>query len=113
MGRADVTPGDKEAPSSPPTSFYGASLTDTERGQLPAAYEMEGLAHEIAILRVKLNTALGEHPLNLKLISAGVEMLVKAVATEHRLSPRARKDLADNFAAVLNSFGDQILPADR
>ena len=39
--------------------------------------------------------------------------LVRAVAAQYRLSPRAKKDLADNFAAVFNSLGDHILPADR
>ena len=41
-----------------------------------------------------------------------IALLVRAVATQYRLSPRARKDLADRMAAVLNSVGDQILPAD-
>lgn len=113
MGRADVTPGDDDAAAPPPTSFYGASLTEKERSQLPAAYEMEGLAHEIAILRVKLNTTLGEHPANLRLVAAGVEMLVKALAAQYRLSPKSKKDLGERIAAVLNSFGDQWLPADR
>ncbi len=38
---------------------------------------------------------------------------MRAVATQYRLSPKARKDLAERMAAVLNSVGDQILPADR
>jgi hypothetical protein len=41
----------------------------------------------------------------------GIALLVRAVATQYRLSPKARKDLADRMAAVLNSIGDQILPA--
>lgn len=113
MKREDVTPGDNEASPPSPGHFYGGSLTETERSQLPAAYEMEGLAHEIAILRVKLSTALNEHSGDLKLIAAGVAMLVKAVAVQYRLSPKSKKDLAERMAAVLNSFGDQFLPADR
>jgi hypothetical protein len=46
-------------------------------------------------------------------VSRGVETLLKAVSAQYRLSPRSRDDLAGNLAAVLNSFGDQILPADR
>ncbi len=113
MKHADDTPADSEATPSSPGHFYGASLTEKERAQLPAAYEIEGLAHEIATLRVKLNTAIDEHPTDLKLISAGVDMLVKAVATQYRLSPKSKKDLAERMAAVLNSFGDHILPPDR
>jgi hypothetical protein len=40
-------------------------------------------------------------------------MLTRAVAMQYRLSPRASKDLSDNLAAVLNRFGDLIVPADR
>lgn len=93
--------------------FYGASLTEAELEAMPAAREMEGLADEIATLRVRLRTALGERPEDFKLMLDGVGMLVKAVAAEYRLSPKARKDLADNITAVLNSVGDQLLPADR
>ncbi len=113
MKREDVPPGDNEAvPPPSPAYFYGAALTKAERAQLPAAYEIEGLAHEIATLRVKLNTAIGEYPADLKLISAGVDMLVKAVAAEYRLSPRSKKDLAESMAAVLNGLGDQFFPPD-
>src|SRR5437867_3160965 len=47
------------------------------------------------------------------LLARGVEMLTRAVATQYRLSPKARDDLADSLAAVFNSFGDHILPPDR
>ncbi len=36
--------------------------------------------------------------------------LVRAVGALYRLSPKSRKDLADNPAATLNSLGDQLLP---
>ena len=100
---------EEDAPVSP-REFYRESLTEAEQLELPAAYELEGLEHEIAALRVKLKTALGKHPENLKLAAEGVGLLVKAVAAQYRLSPKARKDLADNLAAVLNSVGDQLLP---
>ena len=51
-----------------------------------------------------------EHPEDLKLIAAGVNMLVKAVAAQYRLSPKAKGDLAESITAVLNSVGDQLLP---
>jgi hypothetical protein len=93
--------------------FFGDALTESERRDLPAAYEIDGLADEIATLRVRLKTALGEKPKDYGLMLSGMGVLVRAVSAQYRLSPRARKDLADNFAAVLNSLGDQILPADR
>lgn len=87
-------------------------MTEAEREVLPTAYAMEGLEHEIAALRVRLRTALDQHEDDFKLMLEGVGMLVRAVATQYRLSPKARKDLADNLTAVLNSVGDQLLPPD-
>lgn len=93
--------------------FYADSLTESERRLLPVAREMEGLEEEIAVLRVKLNTALKDNKKDFALMVAGTGMLVRAVATQYRLSPKARKELADQMSAVLNSLGDQLLPADR
>jgi hypothetical protein len=94
-----------------PDNFYSGSLTDAERLELPAAQKVAGLEHEIAALRVKLKTAIKKHPENLALMKAGIEILVKAVAAQYRLSPKAKKDLAANFTAVLNGLGDELLPA--
>lgn len=35
---------------------------------------------------------------------------MRAVGARYRLSPKSRRDLADNLAATLNSLGDQLLP---
>ncbi len=93
--------------------FYAAALTDAERLQLADARRVDGLDEEIALLRVRLRSALEERPEDFNLLRNGIALLVRAVATQYRLSPRARKDLADRMAAVLNSIGDQILPAER
>ena len=97
-----------------PIRFYArVAKSEAEALEIDEAAEVEGLEEEIAVLRVQLRAALNEEERDLPVILKGVEVLMKAVATQYRLSPRARKDLADNFAAVLNSFGDQILPPDR
>lgn len=96
-----------------PKVFYAGSLSESERRLLPIARKMEGLEEEIAVLRVRLLTALKERPEDYALLMAGVGMLVRAVATQYRLSPKAQKELADQMTAVLNSLGDQLLPADR
>lgn len=92
--------------------FYGASLSEAERELLPAARSLEGLQEEIAALRVRLHTAMRDHPEDFPLMVRGIGMLVRAVAAQYRLSPEARRDLADRLAALLNSLGDQLLPAD-
>lgn len=93
--------------------FYGDVMSASEREQLPTAYEMEGLEDEIAALRVRLRTAIEKHPEDFPLMLQGVGMLVRAVAAQYRLSPKARRQLSDSLAAVLNALGDHILPADQ
>ena len=92
--------------------FYAAALTDAERLQLAEARRVDGLDEEIALLRVRLRSALEHRPEDFDLLRDGIALLVRAVSTQYRLSPKARKDLANRMAAVLNSIGDQILPAD-
>ncbi len=94
-------------------AFYSDCVTEAERPLLEAALTLEGLEEEIALLRVRLRKAAKEHPEDLRLLTHGIQSLVRAVAAQYRLSPKARKDLANNLSAVLNSLGDQILPADR
>jgi hypothetical protein len=89
-------------------SFYAEALTEAERLELARAQEVEGLDEEIAVLRVRLKRALQEHPQDLALIAKGVDMLVKAVAARYKLSPKARRDLADNLANLIESMGELL-----
>ncbi len=76
---------------------------------------MEGLEAEIAVLRVELLKLMKTptEDFDFRLLTHGIDMLVKAVATQYRLSPKARKDLADHITNLLHSLGDQLLPAGR
>jgi hypothetical protein len=89
-------------------SFYAEALTEAERLELARAQEVEGLDEEMAVLRVRLKRALQEHPQDLALIAKGVDMLVKAVAARYKLSPKARRDLADNLANLIESMGELL-----
>ncbi|HEU4760128.1 MAG TPA: hypothetical protein VFT91_09135 [Dehalococcoidia bacterium] len=91
-------------------NFYRHSVSEAEQIALGEAAAVEGLDDEIALLRVRLRRALGERPEDMQLLVRGLDLLVKAVATRYRLSPRARRDLAENLAGVLSSLGDQLLP---
>ena len=81
--------------------------------RLAEALAIEGLEQEIAVLRVRLDELVAEKPIKYELVTQVARTLVRAVATQHRISPRARKDLVDNITALLNSLGDQLLPPDR
>ncbi len=94
-------------------------MSEAERLELSRAASVEGLADEIALLRAHLKRAVEASPRNakarkdLKVVTEGIETLLKAVSTQYRLSPRSSRDLAENMAAALNQLGDQLLPADR
>jgi hypothetical protein len=91
-------------------NFYRHSVDRAERLDLERAHKVEGLDDEIALTRVRLKRAIEEHPEDMQLLAMGMDILVRAVATRYRLSPKSRKDLADSLAATLNSLGDQLLP---
>jgi hypothetical protein len=91
-------------------NFYRGAVGRAERLELERAREIEGLDDEIALMRVRLKTAVEEHPEDMQLLVKGVEILVRAVGARYRLSPKSRKDLADSLTATLNSLGDQLLP---
>ena len=85
--------------------FYEQALSEAERILIPEAKEIEGLDDEIALLRVKLSTALAEHPDNMPLMMRGVELLVKAVAAKYRLSKKSQDNLAEAIDGVLKEIG--------
>ena len=90
--------------------FYEKALSEAERRELPEARQIEGLDEEIAVMRVRLQQALRERPEDAQLISKGLDLLVKAVAAKYRLSPKARKDLADSIAGVVDGIGAALYP---
>jgi hypothetical protein len=84
------------------------ALAESERAAFDAALEADGLEDEIALLRVWVRRFLEDAETNPKLISAGVNALVRAVAAQYRMSPKASKALASNMAALLNDIGDLL-----
>ena len=94
-------------------SFYKDALTEAEQVLLPEAMEMEGLDEEIALLRLKLQQAIMERPEDIDVLLKGVSLLVRAVATQYKLSPKAKDDLMDSVIGVLEGIGQALgLPED-
>jgi hypothetical protein len=110
-GTAREKGGEAEVPTF--RELYRSGMSDEELLRLPEAIQAEGLREEIAALRVRLGTVFKEHPDDFRLALYGMNTLVRLVVADYRLSPRASKELSDNLAALLNQFGDQILPAGR
>ncbi len=102
-------PGDPAPPEG--ENYYDGPLR-SEPEELRRAGQVEGLGDEIALLRMMLKSAAKETD-DPKLMMRGIEVLIRAVAAEYRLSPKASKHLSDNLSALLKNLGDQILPPDR
>ena len=88
--------------------FYAQAMSQAERLLLAEAQEVEGLDEEIALLRVRLSRLAAEEPENLELLVKGVGMLVRAVSTKYRLSPRAENDLYESVLGVLRGIGGAL-----
>ena len=91
-------------------NFYARALSEAEAEYLKRAENVEGLDHEIAILRTKIHTALLDHPDDTELLMKGIATLTRTLAARHRLADKAEKDLFDNLVGTLRGLGEQLLP---
>ncbi len=85
-------------------------MSQAERVKLKHAQKLEGLDEEISLLRVRLSQMAQEHPEKLELLFKGIGLLVRAVSTRYRLSPKAEKDLCQSVIAVMNGIGGALWP---
>lgn len=90
--------------------FYASVMDAAERIELEEASDVEGLDGEIAVLRMRLRKAVGEHPEDLALMLRGVDLLVKAVSARYKLSKEAEEDLSESIAGVVRGVGGLLMP---
>lgn len=86
-----------------PRGFYDKALSEAERLDLPEALQVEGVDQEIALLRLRLRTAIEERPKDLPLMFKGIELLARVVATRYRLGKTGRDEVQE---ALLAAFTD-------
>ncbi len=91
-------------------NFYSQALNKAERVQLQKADGIAGFDDEIAMLRVKLYSALENHQENVPLMLRGIDLLVKAVSARYRLSKKAEEDLSDSLAGLIRGVGGLLAP---
>lgn len=96
----------------PDESFYAAALTEADRVALEEARHVDGLAEEVALLRVRLRDALVEHRDDAKLIETGVRLLIQSLLAHHRISPTQADELSDTTAGLLERFTEILRSAD-
>ena len=90
--------------------FYDEALSEAERAALPLAREIRGLDEEIAVVRLRLRSALEQHPEDLKLMAKGVDLLVKALSVRYRLSKDEKADLSAGIKGILGEIGGTLCP---
>jgi hypothetical protein len=74
--------------------------------------DRRGPADEYEALQARLFTALRRHPGDTRVLLQIAGALSRMTVAEGRLSPKKKQQLSDNLAAVLERFGDIILPED-
>ncbi len=89
-------------------SFYAAALTEADRALFAEARAVEGLAEEVALLRLRLREALAQHPEDARLIESGVRLLIQSLLAQHRLSPKQADNLSAAMANVIEEVGDVL-----
>ena len=91
-------------------SFYGSALDAAGRAALKHAEAIEGLDHEIAVLRTRLRNAVDETPESFQLMVRGMDVLARLVSARYRLSKTAEKDIAASAANLLRGLAVQLYP---
>lgn len=84
--------------------FYESALSRAEREEFGVARGVEGLQEEIAILRLRLREALGEHPGDLDIVERGVRLLVQSLLAEHRLSSKEARNITDAASVLVEQL---------
>ena len=90
--------------------FYADVLSEAERARLEAAREMDGINEEVAVLRIMLRDQIMQRPDRADLLFKGMNMLMKAVSTQYKLSPKSQDDLSDSIIGVINGIGREFWP---
>jgi hypothetical protein len=91
--------------SAPPQQeFYEIAFSEAERGEFAEAQRVEGLRAEIAILRMRLRSAIAERPEDLELVERGVRLLVQSLLAQHRLTSREAANLTEAVTGAFEHF---------
>ncbi|MFH1650746.1 MAG: hypothetical protein ABID87_01395 [Chloroflexota bacterium] len=87
--------------------FYAMVLDEAEQLDFELAAGVNGIDDEIALLRVKIKTLVGNDPQNLRLLVEATNALERLVRTRYRITREQRKGLKE---AIGNVLKDIIIP---
>ncbi len=82
-------------------SIYALVLDEAERLDFELASGVNGIDDEIALLRVKIKSVLGDDPKNLADLIKATNALERLVRTRYKISKEQRKGLKEAIGNVL------------
>ena len=103
MKRPGQNPGTKNNKTGKP-AFYTRVLDEAEKMDFETACGVEGIDSEIALLRVKIKSALEKEPDNIKLIMQATEILAKLVKTRYSITREQKKGLKEAVNTVIRDI---------
>ena len=85
-------------------SFYSMVLDEAEQLDFELASGVNGIDDEIALLRVKIKSILGDDPKNLRLLVEATNALERLVRTRYRITKEQRKGLKEAIGNILRDI---------
>lgn len=84
--------------------FYSRVLDETEKLDFELASGVNGIDDEIALLRVKIKSILGDDPNNIKDIVKVTNTLERLIRTRYKITREQRKGLKEAIGNVLKDI---------
>ena len=84
--------------------FYGRVLDEAEKLDFELASGVDGIDEEIALLRVKIKSIMGDDPKNLKLLVEATNALERLIRTRYKITKEQRKGLKEAIGNVLKDI---------
>ena len=85
-------------------SFYSKVLDEAEQLDFELASGVNGIDDEIALLRVKIKSILGDEPKNVKLLVEVTNALERLIRTRYKITKEQRKGLKEAIGNVLRDI---------
>ena len=86
------------------TGFYARVLDEAEKLDFELASGVDGIDDEIALLRVKIKSIMGDDPKNLKLLVEATNALERLIRTRYKITKEQRKGLKEAIGNVLKDI---------
>jgi len=97
----------KSSQSTRKHNFYARVLDEAELLDFELAAGVNGIDDEIALLRVKIKSILGDDPKNIRLLVEATNALERLIKTRYKITKEQRKGLKE---AIGNVLRDVALP---